>query len=142
MAERAKRRGGSALSSIQVMFAMILGLGLLLAINFSTRITESQPLQDEYEQIVNEIAGLESEQQDLIALRDYVRSDPYVEQWARDNGKMVRPNEVLIIPVPSGETVEPTPTPSFNVEVQTAPPTPEAWELWWALFFDQPVPNS
>ena len=142
MAERSKRerRSGSTLSSVQVMFAMILGLGLLLVINFSSRITESQPLQDEYDSIQAEIAGLEVEQQSLIDLRDYVRSDSYVEQWARDNGKMVRPNEILVIPVPSGIEAQPTPTPQLSADVQTAPP-PAPYELWWSLFFDGEPPD-
>lgn len=123
------------------MFAMILGLGLLLAINFSTRITDSQPLQDEYDQIQAEIDALEREQEDLIELRDFVRSDQYVEAWARDQGKMVRPNEVLVIPVPSGQVIQATATPAFSADIQTAPPTPESWELWWALFFDDAPPE-
>ncbi|MDX2160077.1 MAG: septum formation initiator family protein [bacterium] len=144
MAEKQRRqepRANNSISSVQVMFAMILGIGLLLAINFSSRITESQPLQDEYRRILAEIDALEREQEALSALRDYVRSDLYVERWARDNGKMVRPNEVLVVPVPSGSIIPATPVPVLVADVQTAPPTPEPWELWWGLFFDGESPD-
>lgn len=139
---RTEKRPSGTISSTQVMFAMILGLGLLLAINFSSRITESQPLLDTHQRILNEIAALEAEQAALIAQRDYVRSDLYVERWARDSGKMVQAGEVLMVPVPSGINSEATPVVPNVDDIQTAPPTPEPWELWWALFFDSQPPGQ
>ncbi|MFN8531021.1 MAG: hypothetical protein U0670_20655 [Anaerolineae bacterium] len=138
---RREKRPTNTISSVQVMFAMILGIGLLLAINFSTRITESQPLNDAYNRILAEIQSLQDEQAALIAQRDYVRSDLYVERWARDNGKMVRNGEILVIPVPSNSSLQPTPAPGLSADVQTAPPTPEPWQLWWTLFFDGAPPS-
>ncbi len=135
-----KRRGGP-ISSVQVMFAMILAVGLLLAINFGSRLSDSQPVREEYARILAEIERLEREQADLIALRDYVQSSVYVERWARDNGKMVRAGETLIIPVPSGVVIEATPTPMLSADVQTTPPEAPIWTLWWSLFFDSSPPN-
>jgi cell division protein FtsB len=136
-----KKRADAPISSVQVMFAMILGIGLLLTINFSSRITEGQPVQEEYNRIVNDIARLEREQDDLIALLAYVQSDLYVEEWARDNGKMIRNGEVLVIPVPSGMAIEPTATPVFSPPVQIAAPQDDSWVLWWQMFFDGEPPN-
>jgi hypothetical protein len=138
---RPSKRSNAPISSVQVMFAMILGIGLLLAINFSSRITDSQPVQEEYNRIVADIARLEAEQESLIDLRDYVQSDLYVEQWARDHGKMIRDGEVLVIPVPSGALIEPTPAPEFNPEFQIAQPDDQSWQLWWQLFFDGEPPT-
>lgn len=139
MAERSprvERRRTGQLSGVQVMFAVILAIGLLLAINFSSRITEGQPIQEAYESVLDEIELLKQEQARLIAERDYVRSDAYVERWARDEGRMVREGEVLIVPVPSTAGLEPTPIPEISTQIETAPPPPEPWQLWWALFFD------
>jgi len=138
--ERRTRIG--QLSGVQIMFAAILAVGLILAINFSSRIAAGQPLQDEFLRVSEEIIALQQTQAALIAERDYVQSDPYVEQWARDEGKMVRQGEVLVIPVPSGVTVEPTPNPQQSFEVETMPPEPETWMVWWALFFDSPPPQT
>ncbi|MDL1901749.1 hypothetical protein FBR02_13370 [Anaerolineae bacterium CFX9] len=144
------RRGGDGegrpktgqLSGVQILFAAILSIGLILSINFSARISESQPIQEAYESAVREIDQLRREQQRLIEQRDYVRSDAYVENWARSDGKMVRPGEVLVIPVPSGITVEDTPDPQVFIDaLQTEPPAPEPWQLWWQLFLDAPPPE-
>ena len=124
------------------MFAAILAIGLLLAINFSSRITAGQPLQEAYNQAVTEVYQLKSEQTDLIKERDFVQSDAFVESWARDNGKMVRPGEVLVVPVPSTKSLA---TPDANqtqsVPVETTPRQAAPWSVWWALFFDVPPPQ-
>jgi len=139
-----ERQRTRQLSGVQVMFAAILAIGLLLAINFSSRIAASQPLQEAYARVQAEIEALRREQAELIRQRDYVRSDAYVEKWARSEGKMVRPGEVLVIPLPVSAPAETPPTPSpdqMQVVVETAPPRPEPWKLWWALFFDSPPPS-
>ena len=78
----------------------------------------------------------------MLAERDYAQSDAFVEQWAHSDGKMVRPGEVLVIPVPVSTPVAATPTPSVFLEIETSPPTPQPWTLWWSLFFDSPPPES
>lgn len=133
----------SHLSSLQIMFAAILAIGLILAINFSTRIASNRSQREIYAQVESEVERLTAEQATLIAERDYVQSDVFVEQWARGEGKMVRAGEVLVVPlVPVDiQAQSTTPLPQSFVEVQTSPPQPKNWMLWWALFFDSPPPN-
>jgi cell division protein FtsB len=136
------RRRTGQFSGVQVMFAAILSIGLFLAIDFSSRITASQPLQQAYERVQTEIEQLRQEQEALVRERDYVRSDAYVALWARSEGKMIQPGEVLIVPVPSGIEFEVTPTPQIPFEdIQTTPPEPDTWTVWWNLFFDSPPPK-
>src|SRR4051812_22850179 len=136
-----QKRGGQ-ISGVQVLFAAILGIGLILAINFSARIADSQPLQAAYSGVRNEIEKLKQEQAQLTSERNYVLSDAYVEAWARSNGKMVLPGEVLVVPVPSGSEVEATAEPQVNLQdVHTAPDQVKPWVLWWQIFFDSPPPN-
>ena len=146
--QRPQRRKRDQLSSMQLMFAAILAIGLLLAINFSSRIAAGQPVQQLHAQVKAEIELLRQEQAALIAERDYVRSDAFVEQWARDEGKMVRSGEVLVIPVPSTSTLAEVEAAASagaesqrSVPVVTSPPQPDPWQVWWALFFDTPPPN-
>jgi cell division protein FtsB len=130
------------LSGVQIMFAAILAVGLSATITFTSRIAEGQPLQEAYNRVQQEIDDLQQEQQALIAERDYVRSDAYVERWARGDGKMIRPGEVLVVPVPVNLPGEGSETPSVVVvPVETVPPEPESWRLWWALFFDSAPPD-
>jgi cell division protein FtsB len=135
-----KRKRSNQLSSVQVMFAAILAIGLALAINLSSLVNSAQPLQEKYRQLTSEIVQLEQEQAALVVERDYAESDAYVENWARSDGKMVRSGEVLVVPVPSGIDIQPTVVPQIEVAVETTPPKPETWMLWWALFFDSPPP--
>ena len=147
MAEQAvpqkKRKRTGQLSGMQVMFAAMLAIGLLLAINFSSRITAGQPLQEAYKRAQEEIELLRREQAELIQVRDFVQSDAYVEQWARDEGAMIREGDVLVYPVPAGGAdAQPTPLPDQpTIPLETTPPKPENWQVWWAMFFPGPPPN-
>lgn len=140
------RKNGRArngqISGVQVMFAAILSIGLILAINFSSRIAAGQPLQAAYTRVGDEIEQLKTQQAQLTAQRDYVLSDAYVAQWARADGKMILPGEVLIVPVPSGAVAEVTPEPLASSEqVRAQNDQPQPWTLWWQIFFDSPPPN-
>lgn len=143
-AEKPKRQGRkktSQLSGLQIMFAAILAIGLILGLNFTRLFSAGQPLQQTYNQITAEIEQLEKDQAGLIRERDYVQSDAYVEAWARDEGKMLQPGERLVIPVGSQNSAEATAEPSAQTPVQTTPPEPPSWQLWWSLFFDSPPPQ-
>lgn len=129
------------LSSTQVMFAVILAVGLMLAINFSSRIVADRSLNEVQTTVLREIDLLKREQSDLIARLEYVKSDAYVEAWAHSEGKMVRDGEVLVFPVPSTYA---TPAPVLmenTAPVETTLPRPENWHIWWAMFFDAPAPD-
>jgi cell division protein FtsB len=135
-----KRR--DQVSSLQVMFAAILAIGLLLAINFSSRITAGQPLQEAYERVQVELEQLREEQTALIAERDFAQSDAFVEHWARDDGMMVRSGEVLVVPVPSRNTLNVNQSDIVQPgQIETTPRRPEPWQIWWALFFDSTPPD-
>jgi len=130
------------LSGTQIMFAAILMIGLVLAVQFSSRIDDDQALQDVQRQVQQEIELLRNEQSRLLNELEFVRSDSYVETWARGEGKMVQEGEVLVIPVPSGISIEEDSTPPQpSVALLTTEPDPEPWQLWWELFFDQPPPR-
>jgi cell division protein FtsB len=134
------RKRTGQLSGLQIMFAAILAIGLILGLNFTSLISSSQPLQRLHQQVTEEIDVLRQEQVALIRERDNVQSDAFVEQWARSDGKMVRPGEVLVNPVPSAAIeVESTDSQAI-VQVDTLPPDPIGWHLWWQLFFDGPPP--
>jgi cell division protein FtsL len=124
------------------MFAVILAIVLMLAIQFSTRINAERQLFVIRGTIYDEIDLLKREQVELNDQLTYLGSDAYVESWARSEGRMVREGEVLVIPVPFGETLlaqQDTPLADADM-VETTPPQPENWHLWWSLFFDSQPP--
>ena len=132
---------GKRFSTVQILLAVILTVGLLLALNFSSRIQLDRELQAIHAQVLVEIEDLLDRQRALASELDYVKSDAYVEFWARDEGKMIREGEVLI--VPQGVYVDTTEEAAdVNLfDLVTTAPEPENWELWWALFFDSPPPR-
>ena len=136
-----RRRGDRPLTSIQVMLAVALAFGLVLTLNFSGRIKLDRDLGGIHARFAAEIESLLDDQRALIDELAYVKSDAYVEYWARDEGKMIREGEVLILPKSSG--AQPTARRSAVplVDFQTTAPEPANWQLWWALFFDGEPPR-
>lgn len=132
---------GRRFSGAQMLIAVILTLGLLLTLNFSSRIQLDRELQGIHAEVLAEIADLQIEQESLVEELKYVKSDAYVEYWARDDGKMIREGEILVIPQGIG-TKDATPSAVVQlVEFVTTEPEPENWQLWWALFFDGDPPQ-
>lgn len=129
------------ISSLQIVFAAILSIGLLLVINFSGRIARGQQMESARQRLQATIDVLETQRLDLLKERDYSASDASIEDWAHSEGKMVREGEILIIPIPSGRaTPTPMPTaPSMVASSFSEPETPN-WRLWWNLFFDGEPP--
>ncbi|MGB7339543.1 MAG: hypothetical protein WBC91_11680 [Phototrophicaceae bacterium] len=143
---RQRRKSRQQLSSTQVMFAVILAIALMLAVQFSSRINSERSLNQIRNTVQEEIVLLRTDQADLIEDLAFVQSDAYVEQWARAEGRMVRDNMVLVIPIESSFTVpevaqDQTSILPDDAQVETTLPDPEPWELWWALFFDAPAPQ-
>ena len=137
----ARNNLGRRLTSIQLMLAVALSIGLALALNFSSRISLDRDLARIHDEFSSEIETLLTRQEQLIAELEYVKSDAYVEYWARDEGKMIREGEFLILPQTVGGLVT-APNPRRRlVDFETTRPEPSNWELWWSLFFDGPLPN-
>ncbi len=141
--ETPQRRRARTLSGTQVMFAIILAIGLMLAINFSSRVSADRQLSGILNAVEREIETLRIEQGGLIKRLDYVNNDAYVGAWARSEGRMVREGEVLVQLSPSNNPTlnnnpleVTTPTLEANVRQQNDP-----WQLWWSLFFDAPPPS-
>ena len=126
------------ISGIQIVFASILAIGLLLTINFSGRIRRGQQIEDVRTRIEATIYQLSTERAQLLEERDYSVSDAAVIEWAHRDGKMVREGEVLVIPVPAGEVPTPTP-PATPIPLATPTPIP-VFDVWWSLFFDGDPP--
>jgi cell division protein FtsB len=99
-----------------------------LGFTTGTYVVHYYQLRHEERDLRAEIAQLDVEQQQLTSVRDYLRSDEYVEQVARQTLGLVRPGETLVIV--SGTDPEPTPTP----EGPLATPVPGDDDWWKALF--------
>jgi cell division protein FtsB len=134
---RAGRRNKKRqISSMQFVFVAIVMVGLLLALNLSDRIVKGQRIQIDRRRIEQEIEAAESTNLALEQALSAISDPAFVEAWARREGKMVRPGEVLVVPLPAGEPPAPTPSPTPEPREE-----PETWTVWWKLFFDEPPPE-
>ncbi len=129
------RRSRQQLSSLQIVFAAILAIGLLLVINFSGRIARGQQMEAERVRLQATLTVLEQRQIELKKERDYAASDASIEVWAHTEGKMVRDKEVLVIPIPAVTTIA-TFGDQFTLRDYNAPDTVNTGEtlavtFWW-----------
>ncbi len=130
------------LSSMQIVFGSILAISLLLAINFSGRIAAGRAIEGKRDDLEKSIETLQAQSTALKSELNYVNSDSFVEHWARTEGKMVKGDEYLVIPVPGLTTPEAVPTAIVQIPVDAQAPETQNWKLWWQLFFDSPPPSE
>jgi cell division protein FtsB len=114
--------------------ALIVGLAVLamLVMDFNSRMAELRRLTNEYEQ-VQAVATQKAETKAALEREiAYATSDAAVIEWAYQDGHMVRPGDVPVVPLaPGGPRPTPTPTPLPTPEPLSNP------ESWFALFFGQ-----
>lgn len=116
----------------KVGFAVAAIILFFLVMDLNNRLNELSRLsaqRDEAQQVVDNLEQTLSILNTQIA---FATSEGAVEQWAYEEGHMVREGENLVIPLqPAGATQEP-------LIVLTATPQPISnWDVWLALFLGQ-----
>jgi cell division protein FtsB len=121
--------------------AVYITLGIAVAIGggiawaFTQQIAAARQMRAEEARLEQVAAAKQAYYEALEAELEYVKSDDCVEQWAREEAKMAKPGEVVVIVVkdsPDYSALEPTPTPT---------PEPEPRPFWrelWELAFSPP----
>ena len=78
------------------------------------------------------VATEETRQANLKSYLDYIRSESYVEHWARVDARMVKTGEVAVIPVaPASGQLGSDPPAMVQVPATIL-------DEWWAVFFGEP----
>ncbi|MBN1640203.1 MAG: hypothetical protein JXA09_03120 [Anaerolineae bacterium] len=121
------------ISSTQFVAIVILTLSIFLIIDLGRRATAQYHVSQAERRLKQEISDALDLQARLIEQRDYVASDAYVEEWARDNAHMIRPGDQPVILV---TTEAPSPAPRSLAPQDPAPADDiPNWYYWWELFF-------
>ncbi len=111
-----------------IVFTLIL---TALLIDLNTRISTLKYLTDQKLTLEADVINLKSTLEIVSEQVDYANSDTAVEEWARQQGMMMKEGDHVIIPLPVDEpTVVPTPVPTVE------PTQVENWQVWRDLFFD------
>ncbi len=113
---------------------VVAGLVLLflLMVDLNTRLSDLYRLTRERDSMRTEIAELTSTAVTLQTQIAFATSDVAVEEWAREEGMMVRPGDQLIVPIAPEDA---TPMPVVPTQVPQA--ALKNWQVWWALFFGE-----
>lgn len=122
-------------------FRIAMGAGILLVVAivgglgwaFFQQLALAEELGKETRQLEQAVATQRAHQGYLTATLTYVHTDAYVEEWAREEAKMAKPGEVLVIPVGSSRDAEALSTPPTQSEdaMASAPEDRPFWVVWW-----------
>lgn len=105
-----------------LLAALVVGYFLFSAVGDTLL---SHRLSRDEQRLQQEIAELQRQQAELAAIRDYLRTDEYIEGVARRLLGLVRPGETLVIVSSSAAT--PTPSPEE--------PDGEESRPWWEQLY-------
>jgi hypothetical protein len=112
---------------------IIIGLVVLasLGVDFNRRMMRLRQLSEQRDRVAARLEGLQSTQAYLETQIAYATSEAAVVRWAYEEGKMVRPGDNPVVPLPpAASTPVPTPTPVATVE------SIRNWQVWLWLFVD------
>ena len=105
-------------------------VALFTAVDFG-RVAAIYRLRREKARLEQEIAQEEARREELEAYKGYVQSDEFVEQWARTEGRMVKPRETPVVSILARTPPPPAePPPEKGQAAEGA-----RWREWWELFF-------
>lgn len=113
-----------------LLLSLIFGLATISFLRTTLDIMQSSKRLDEMKA---DVATLENKKTSLENSINYKKSDEYVEEQARNELNLIKPNEkVFIAPKVLGEKGERTEEPSEKVTATTEDSNPK---LWFELFF-------
>ncbi len=128
MASIRSNRGRLAVGIIVVLALFVVG-GLVLG--FGQQLMLAREMRMEENRLEQAVATAQACRDELDTLSEQVESDEYVECWAREEAKMSKPGEVVVIPVVTSEG----PTPEAQQEESPTPEPRSFWSEFWELLF-------
>ncbi len=119
-----------------VILLVVVVVLVLLVLGFNSRVVEMRQLSEEAMRVEERVLALKHTKAYLETQIAYATSEPNIEQYAYQDGRMIRPAEgdQLIVPL-----VDPnaTPSPLQIVEPEEYLQPIENWQVWVALFFGE-----
>ena len=107
-----------------------------VAWGFGQQLTLAQQMRAEERRLEQAVATEQARHEELGARVEYVGSDEYVERWAREEAKMSRPGEVVVIPIAQANGEQPAAETQSQPEGSSAPDPRPFWVKWWELLFE------
>jgi cell division protein FtsB len=135
-----KKRPGPRIPVAQFIAIIVLSISIFLIVDFGRRAAANYRVQREAARLSQEVEAVEQYQAQLLARRTYVASDLYVEEVARNELKWAKPDETVIVVLPTPEAVHPANEPASKKETPPQVAQTPA-QAWWHLFFGERAPS-
>ena len=119
----------------QIITIVVATMAISMIVDFGRKATANYRIRREEIKLEQEIAAERAKHEALLARREYVQTDEYVEHVAREELKWVRQGEPVVVPIPFRK---PLPTPETPPALTQPLQGESHWQEWWALFFDRP----
>jgi cell division protein FtsB len=118
----------------QFVAIIALSISIFLTIDLGRRSAANYRVQREADRLSQEVALANQEQEALLAWREYIASDLYIEEVARRDLKWARTDEtvMVVLATPAVQSVSP---PLSDAMQPSEPVAQSPTEAWWILFF-------
>jgi len=113
--------GIAAAVATAIVVGIVWGLG--------QQVARARQMRAEEMRLEQAVAAKQVHHDGLVVQLEYVRSDEYVEQWAREDAKMARPGEVIVVVDDAATEPVADTTPAPTAEPEPRPFWVELWEL-------------
>ena len=128
--QKTTRRG------FQILFFVLATLCLLFVMSYASRLNEYTRVQQESTLWQHKIEYAQNRQAELLAYRDYIQSDDYVAQVAREELNMVQPGDNVVVVV-AGDGQEGVVRRADSAVLSPMLGQPPIWQQWFSLFVQQ-----
>jgi cell division protein FtsB len=131
-----KKRKQLDLPIAHFIAVIVLSISLFLIIDFGRRAATGYRVRREEDRLRSQMEAAQKTQETLLARLDYVATDAYVEEIARNELKWSKPGEVVVVIMPTPQMTASSPASSRPTPGNSPPATP--LQAWLELFFTAP----
>lgn len=127
------------LSLPQILLLLAVFVALFIALDLNRRAQAGNLVGAGEESLQTKVNIEMTQQVELQATLEYVNSEEYVADYARNEGGLLLPGEKRVVPLVSNADAQATavppavPDPATNVH---------PWQAWWRLLTNAPQPSS
>lgn len=124
----------------QFVAVIVLSITIFIVVGFAQRAAAGYHVTKEEEKLAAQLAALEENNKALLKKREYVQTDVYIEEIARNELKWSKPGETVIVVLTPPNAQNSIVPPSDAPTVVRPADTP--LNAWGQLFFSTPETQS
>jgi len=131
-----RKRQQGLISWDRIVAVVVVTIALFLAVDFGRRAIDSYRLSRAVAALEEEVAAMRAENEVLKERLEYVSTDAYIEEAAREKLRWVEPGDTAVIVLSSEDEEAPvtTPVPSHGTVQGEGGIEKPNWQKWLDLF--------